>query len=187
MTRVLGIDSSLESTGLAAHDGDEHTTTASTWTVTTVAKAHATWDQRMARIGRVVDRVLCPADAPLPTLAVIEAPAYSRNTGSMFDRAGLWWQLYRALRDAGVPVAVCYPNTRARYATGTGKAKKPEVVAAMARRYPDLMVRTDDEWDALVMAEMGAHWLGLPLAHAMTRYQREALAAVTWPAVGAPR
>lgn len=96
-------------------------------------------------------------------LAVIEAPAYSRSEGKAHERGGLWWLTYGMMLRQSVPVLVVKPNLRAKYATGNGLASKDEVMLAASRRYADVPMRNNNEADAVLLAVMGARWLGSPI------------------------
>lgn len=102
--------------------------------------------------------------------------------GSPWDRAGLWWRIVHRLLGADIPVAVCPPTVRAKWATGVGggpKATKALVAVAVARLWPDVDAASDDEWDALAMASLGAQHLGLDVP---TRAHHSACrASVAWP------
>ena len=125
---------------------------------------------------------LCSANDQC-ALAVIEGPARSRTMGHVHDRGGLWWFIVLRLREAGIPVAVCPPDNRPYWATGykSGpKADKANVAIAVARFW-DLNdeARTNDEYDGLVLATLGAQMLGW--APVGPKREREALQRVEWP------
>lgn len=113
-------------------------------------------------------------------LVVVEQPAFSRSTGSMHDRSGLWWLAVAKLRSLDRPVVEVTPTARAKYATGKGNAGKDAVLAAVVRRYPDVEVTGNDEADALVLAAMGARWAGHPIDDP-PKTHLAALEAVRWP------
>jgi crossover junction endodeoxyribonuclease RuvC len=186
--RVIGLDLSLTSTGVAEITTDDHgVTDHRTWTIESNGRAHPTWEQRAARLDRLVDRIVgdvLDLDDGLQTAGVDVALIEGHVTGAPgdpHDRSGLWWLVYRELRAYGVPIGVFAPSTRMKYATGNGRASKLQVVSAMSRRWPLDMIANDDEWDALVGAELAAHRVGLPMPHTLTKEQRACLGAVTWP------
>jgi len=172
--RIVGIDPSLTGTGLAILN--QH----GAW-VTTIMTTGRRGDglaERDHRIRYIVNEVLaddmCNAD-----LAVIEGPAITRNAGSAWDRAGLWWRIVHRLLANDVPVAVCPPSTRAKWATGRGNADKAAVAVAVARMWPDVELTDDNQADALALASMGAQRLGLLPTD--KKHHTDALAAVAWP------
>lgn len=183
-TRVLGIDPSLTSTGVAViYDGSARVPGVDAITAvfkTTGKRADpiATMD---ARIGRIADFVM---DFATVDLAVIEGPSLGSHGGSPWDRAGLWWRIVHRLLAADVPVAVCPPKVRCKWATGVGggpKASKPMVAVAVARLWPHVDADSDDEWDALGMASIGAQRLGLPVPS--RAHHAAQLESVAWPEV----
>lgn len=181
MSYVLGLDLSLTSTGRAGVYQDGRPP--ETGTVTT-RPAGDDYAARHARLLAAADQILPTVH---PDLVVVEGPSYgssAQKSASIHDRAGLWWTVVGQLLDAGTPVAVVAPRTRAKWATGTGNADKTKVAVGVARLWPDHDARTDDEWDALALATMGAQWLGWDMPtrahHALT------LAAVTWPTLAEP-
>lgn len=172
---VIGIDLSLVSTGVATvlPGGQAYTRS-----VTSTGKRDDSLADRVGRIrGLAEDITDGAADCDL---VVIEAAAYSRGAGSgSWDRAGLWWAVVQRLASRGVPVALCAPSTRAKWAAGTGKADKAAVAAAMARLFPDVEIANSDEADALALAHIGAVHAGYPVA-TLARHDTKAMAAVKW-------
>lgn len=170
---VVGLDLSLTATGIASTKG---------WSETlkpTGMRAH----QRLAWLHAAL-RMHIPATVDL---VVVEGPAYSRQAGQSghHERAGLWWLItHRLLWGRDVPFAVAPPTSRARYATGRGNAGKDEVLLACDRRFGHLIAADDNNAaDAVVLAAMGADWLGHPLVD-MPAANRKALDGVEWPEMG---
>lgn len=118
-------------------------------------------------------------------LAVIEGPAYAHANAYTHDCAGLWWGLYSGLRARKIPIAVIAPTTRAKWATGTGRAGKATVLAAVRTTWAPWvkLIANDDIGDALVLAEIGARHLGEELHFPPRRRHVEALAGITWPSI----
>lgn len=175
--RVLGIDPSLTATAVASSSG---------W-VEICGRAGKRTDgypERLDRLDDVLQDVKTLLGGCWDTeLAVLEGPAYSRSDPSMFDRAWLWWQIYRRFTDLSIPVAVVTPGQAKQYATGKGNAPKGAVIDAVARRWPDYATAGDDNaCDAVALLAMGLDHLGRPLA-AMPAAHRQVLAKVRWPAI----
>ena len=153
---VVGVDLSLTGTGVAV----------STGFVTTV-KSKPTDDDiasRYLRLEGIVQRVV--AVTPYDTaLVVLEAPAYASKGGHAHDRSGLWWLLVDRLARARPQAAIVEiaPTSRAKYATGKGKASKEEVLLAVERRFGGWMVGNNNEADAVVLCAAGARALGRPI------------------------
>lgn len=177
--KVLGVDPSLTSTGLALAS---HGASGPLLTTCRVRVGAGRGHERLRTIRTEVMQAARGAD-----LVVIEGPAYGSAAGARqsghHERAGLWWLLTHALWGAGVPCAVVPPNLRARYATGRGNAAKDQVLAAVIRRYPDVDIDGNDEADALVLAVMGARHLGRPLEPSLPGTHLAAMDAVPWPAL----
>jgi crossover junction endodeoxyribonuclease RuvC len=172
---VIGLDPSLTSAGVAVIA--QHAAP----TVRTIgSKGHraAVIALRSTRIVKQAAAVLACVD-PASTLVVIEGPALGLNSPGVWDRAGLWWGIVAGCRSRSVPVAVCAPQTRAKWATGSGRADKTQVLAAMDALWPEVTIRDDNQADALVFASMGAQILGWDVPE--LDHHRACLAAVAWP------
>lgn len=167
--RVAGIDISLTSTGVA--------TLAGTTAITSVGHRTDDLATRQRRLTLITGRVLTAVGTV--DLAVVEGPSHHSVGGSVWDRAGLWWRITTALMSRQIPVAVVPPSCRAKYATGSGAARKAAVLAAVAARY-GVTPQTDDEADALVLRAMGLDRLGHPLAE-VPSVNRGVLDACQWP------
>lgn len=179
---VVGIDLSMTSTGLAWVD---ELGGAATWTVQSKGKRAddlATRSRRLvylaaAVVGSMPGRTRFDLTVDL---VVLEAPSYGSTGASSWDRAGLWWLVVTKLHRLDVPIALCAPATRAKYATGSGRADKAAVAVAAAHLFPSVEISNSDEADALILAHIGAAHAGYPVG-ALTRH-REALKSVHFPA-----
>ena len=180
-TTLVGIDPSLTACGVAIL---RHPSIADTpnrpelHTIGEAGRKGASTAERALRLRRQVHRVLkvVPDTA---ALAVIEGPAYAATHGGVHERAGLWWALYVGLAARKIPVAVCPPQTRAKFATGSGVASKTEVLDAMRHHWTTAQIRNDNEADALAMATAGA--MRLLWWPTETDHHEDALAAIEWP------
>lgn len=171
--KVTGVDLSLTSTGLAVIvDG---TASVARFTTTTAGNDVGARHRRLIRIAHQVHEWCTGAD-----LVVIEGPSYGSATGHQHDRSGLWWLAVHRVLNAGLPLAVVPPTSRARYATGKGNAAKDAVLAAVVRRYPDVDVAGNDQADALVLAAMGARRLGSPI-DTVPKLHLTAMDGAAWP------
>ena len=187
MTTATGLDLSLTSTGVAAIEADA-ITTGRIESQAPVTPRHPrtgkplppTLRQRDQRLWDLAKAIIAATTGHLPDLVVIEQPAFSRNIGSSHDRSGLWWLVVRTLHGIGIPVAEITPTQRAKYATGNGGAGKDAVLLAVARRYPQVEISGNDEADALVLAAMGARWLGSPIDD-LPKTHLAAFDSVVWP------
>jgi crossover junction endodeoxyribonuclease RuvC len=139
--------------------------------------------ERLVELEQLVHRIMLAVGKP--HLVVMELPAPSRSGGGAHERAWLWWETYRQLGRADIPVGLMTPNHRMLYATGKGAASKSAVVDAVARRWPAWETGGDDNLaDSVVLMAAGLDWLG----HApvdMPKANRAALDKAIWPEVTA--
>lgn len=166
---VLGIDPSLTSTGLALI---EHGQVTGLHRVRSVNKGHE-------RIQNILDAIEFLTDDNVTV--GIEGTAYSAKGSSVVQVFGLWGVITHQLYRWGIPYYVVPPSSRCKYATGKGNASKDEVLAAVIRRYPDVEVASNDIADALVVAAMGARYMGTPIESAgLPQTHLKALEGVQW-------
>ena len=173
---VIGIDPSLTATGIASEAG---------WTHCAGMPGHRgdTYRQRLGRINAIASEAVNCVHHSVTGLVVMEGPAYSRGADpSAFDRAALWWLIYRGCHMRDIPVAVVTPAQVKVYATGKGNIRgKGPVVDAVARRFPQYDTEGNDNiCDAIVLLAMGLDHLGRPLADLPATHRR-ALERVDWP------
>ncbi|MGW3827810.1 hypothetical protein ACWEAF_37485 [Streptomyces sp. NPDC005071] len=128
-------------------------------------------------------------------LVVIEGAAYGHGgQAGHHELGGLWWILTQDLWERNIPYAVVAPASRIVYAMGVSnpakdyprkqraRIAKGMVRDAVAERYgldcegPGRY----DKADAFILAAMGLHWAGWPLAEVPDTHSR-ALGAVPWP------
>ena len=157
MPVTLGIDPSLTGTGLVLLD--ERGRIIEQMTVhTKKLRGNARLQFILAKV-EIWLRYLQPGDR-----VVIEQLAFGgfkTKTISFTQLCGLWtlihmkiWQRYLLL-GGRLDFAAVSPTTRAKYLTGNGRAKKPEVMAAVRAVYPSLESADDNACDAAVLARMG--------------------------------
>jgi Holliday junction resolvasome RuvABC endonuclease subunit len=167
--RVVGIDVSLSGTGVATPGG--------TARIPTTGRRRDSILERHRRLQHITGRVL--EEVGVVDLACVEGPSHHSVGGSVWDRGGLWWRIVGGLVAREIPVAVIPPTSRAKYATGSGAARKAAVLEAAQRRYGSILA-SDDEADALVLRAMGMDWLEHPIAEVPAGH-RAALAGCQWP------
>lgn len=180
MLPVLGIDPSLQMTGLACSDGVHlyvHRVSS--------PPTAPTFGSRLGRLHYIIRQVL--DFAPFECMTVIEAPALAVGgaAGGLFLRAGLYWMLAEKLAERG-PVVEVSPAQRAIYATGKGNGTKEQVLESMRSRPPGISLRDDNQADALALAAMGARWLGRPFDGDQPAEVLRAMTKVRWPDVAEP-
>lgn len=170
MTRIVGLDLSLQRTGVTCIDRDGLAATVQVRSVTAKARAVKRGDpphtlaERSLRLRRLAGEVtgLCAG----ADLVVVEGPTYSSDTGKAHDRAGMWWLIVARLTGAGLNVVEVSPTALKTYALGKGAGAgtgKDDVVTAVVRRYPHIEFSGNDEADSLVLAAMGARFAGFPI------------------------
>lgn len=178
---VVGVDLSMQSTGLATADGVR--------TIRSSGKAGASLRVRHARLAAIATEVtlaVSEAAAPRCALVVIEGPSLGQQRQSgTHDRSGLWWLTVGELLSAGHLVAEVPPATLKKYATGVGNSKKTALVDAAARRMPHIETGgQDDVVDALWLRAMGCARYGIPIC-SVPKTHTAALDAVQWPDIDA--
>lgn len=183
---VVGIDLSLTSTGLIACKGGSIVDMENVKSKGTRKDALA---DRRERLFAIANEVVAFVEDVNTDVVVIEAPSYGSKFGSQHDRSGLWWLVVNALLGDKYPypIAMVAPQSRAKYGTGKGNAKKDVVLAHVIERYQDLApgkIANDDLADALLLAAMGSRWYGYQVeATEPPEANLEALNAVIWPSV----
>ncbi|WP_324787152.1 hypothetical protein [Streptomyces sp. H51] len=128
-------------------------------------------------------------------LVVIEGAAHGQGAqAGHCELAGLWWILTQDLWERKIPYAVVTPDGRTIYATGTAYPAKDYPKEKRARIAKGMVRDAVAEWygvecdgpgrydkaDAVILAAMGLHWAGWPLAVVPDTHRR-ALDAVPWP------
>lgn len=164
--KIAAFDLSLTCTGYARSNGAH-------WEVGNLANKL----RGCERLQYLRDRVL--RLAACADLVVIEGYAYASGQGA-HQLGELGGVIRLALYEARLPVVELPPATLKRYATGTGNAKKDQVLAAAIRRL-GYEGHINDEADALWLLHAALDHYGQPLAVTLPAAQREALAKVVWP------
>lgn len=182
---VVGLDLSLTATGIAQINHPDRPVP-SWWTVTVGSKPpqQRVWVSVHERIHALAQQILREVTHAGPNLVVVEGPSLGSGGAGTWDRAGLWWLVYDGLQTAGWAVAVVPPSNVKTYAVGKGNgegASKDDVLLAAARRYKDAPIRNNNEGDAMVLAAMGARWLGFPVEKSLPQTHLRALAKCQWP------
>lgn len=181
--RILGIDPSLTSTGLAILDG-----TTPVWRYHWGIDGHK-HDGTVARnrnLRRVVKHIGDVIATQQFDMAAIEARAHGARYGNPGEREALRQSLI-SLLDGGrrdipkVPMAFVNPKTRALWAVNDGNADKKAILAAVREWWPGLYVANDDEADAMVLALMAAMRLGEPMPFPITQRHHGGIAKLEWP------
>ncbi|MFE2179029.1 hypothetical protein [Streptomyces sp. NPDC059455] len=177
--RVIGLDLSLTSTGVAGTDWAKALRPGR-------RRSHERMDWLCGHIRVGVEE----AD-----LVVVEGAAYAQGgQAGHHELAGLWWLVTQGLWRHRIPYAVANPHHRTIYATGRAnpaqdwaRKERSRVAKGMVRsvaveRYGVECVGPGryDQADATVLAAMGLDWLGYPTVPVPDTHRR-ALEAVRWP------
>lgn len=173
--KIVGLDLSLASTGVAVIT--DHGTT--THTICSKPTKTPTLLNRTARLYGIKETVLDHVRGA--DLAVIEAPAYDSRTGFQHERSGLWWAVVKGCLSLGIETVEVTQGSVKKYATGKGNAHKDQVLAAVVRRYLEILVDGNDQADALVLAAMGARAYGRPIETSLPQLHLDAMRGVQWP------
>lgn len=167
---VVGLDLSLQRTGIAYANGD-------------VAVVPTGALRGMARIEVIVGRVSEALDCwdAQPDLVVIESYTYA-TTHSAHVLGELGGIVRWTLHGEGVRWLDVAPGKLKIYATGDGNAKKTPIVIAARERLGMSFVTDDDQADAVWLRALGLDLLGAPLVD-LPQIHRRALKGVELPAV----
>lgn len=126
---TLGLDLSLTATGIVVWDGERvlrHKLVAT-------APKDGQDELRIAMIVKEIRRVI---RLHVPNLTLIENYGFSKNTGGGSKLMELGGVVKNTLWKLGLPFDVKASTTIKKHATGNGKAKKPEMIAAAKRVWP---------------------------------------------------
>lgn len=169
MKRVVGLDLSLTSTGVAT----------STYTKTIQPKRLTSYQ----RLRYIKESVLEMLNYEQPDLVIVEGPSFGSVGRGMHERGGLWWMVTELVDAHGFPLAVAPPPNVKKYATGSGNADKDKMVLAAARHF-DWFAGNNDEADALWLCAVGHEYLHEPIADVPAAH-KAALNGCEWPVVEA--
>lgn len=188
MTTVIGIDSGLTCLGVArlVHEQQDDPTaiewTGDAWHHTSTGTKD---DSIATTCNRISFLIAGTVESSLPCdLVVMEAliPTPAKAAGKAAERAALWWGIARSFVRNGVPIIKVPPATGKLWCTGDGRADKTVVSSRITRMWDWAgEIRKEDEFDALVMASIGAHLLGLPVPFELPKYRVDAIAGLRLP------
>jgi crossover junction endodeoxyribonuclease RuvC len=178
--RAVALDLSLTATGIAVTHDQVGEPRLSCRTVTPRKRPSDT----------VIDHVrlhetICAVQAAVkfgPDLVVIEKPLQIAKKGDISIRlAELHGPIKHWLWSRRIPYVDVHLTHVKQYATGSGGADKPAVLAAVIARYGRLLhVGTHDEADAVSLLAMALDAYGQALVEAPA-VNRKALAGTVWP------
>lgn len=177
MIRIVGLDTSQSSTGIARADVDEAAhrdpvgTVTGSWTgsvgIPPIARTSTIGEIRRS-LATLSERV--EAAVGDPDLLVIEGPAvYAGNAGAL-TLVGSWWLILDRILEhrPDLDVLKIGPTKLKLYVAGSGRADKGDMVRAVRRHYgPAFDLPTDrtvtDVADAIGLVAIGARFSGRPI------------------------
>lgn len=169
---ILGIDFSLTSTGVCAiTDGEAECLTIGT-------KTTNWWEfgERPRSIANSINK-WHGEDRPA---WVIESPSFM-SSGRAHDKVLVGWHMLidHMVFELGYdPPLLVSPSQLKKFATDNGNAPKEEVLLAVARGYPDVPIKNNNEADAVILAAIGAAAYGEPFNRTLTKVQEKIVADV---------
>ena len=168
--RIMGLDLSLNATGVCLPDGR----------VLTIKLKADHGDNRLCIIRDTVRRFLPQVD-----LAVIEDKVHASYSAAVL---GMVQGVVRTeLMDQGVPYALVPAKTLKKWATGNGNADKDMMIAA-AQAQAGLRFRDDNQCDAWWAQQAGHDHYGMVLSIPTPDQARSTLLTVVdWPMISAQR
>lgn len=175
---VVGLDPSLQATGLALPNG--RSTIGST-------RTGATWADRRGRylgiVAKITSAITGHADYSAHRCVIlVEHYAFGVNTAGHADVIELGFLLRWHLAPRCAALVEVNQSTLKKYATGRGNAKKPDLRVELLKRAgvdePD-----DNRVDAAWLRYMGLQRFGQTSALAMPADRAKVLDAVVWPAL----
>lgn len=171
--RVIGLDLSAASTGVALPDGD-------TFTIKEprIKGKKRTLTDDLARMCHIADAIEI-ALLHHPELIVIEDYAAGIRSAAAHRLAEVGGVVRLACHRARVPIALVNVMHLKIYATGRGNAEKRDMAVEAVER-AGLKFPNSDECDAWWLQAMGLDHLGRPPVP-LPKLHRGALAKVTWP------
>lgn len=180
---IVGLDLSLTATGIARiRPGDDRPISVSVVKSDSIpnAKYRHTLERMRGILSRVLVAIKHGSEEGDMIVVVMEGGAFMSTTGHAHTRAGLWWLAYHLIEKFAL-VVVVEPSKLKKYITGKGNAPKDLVFSSIVRNYPEVVVRDNNEADALGLASMASRELGFPMEPSVQRCTPVALEGVDWP------
>jgi len=145
--KILGIDASLNHTGLALIEEGKicHLSTIK------VGKTRST-----ARLGLIRDEIVALVKSHKPDKVVIENYSFGSRGRAIFNIGELGGVIRLALLDLGYEVLEIEPKVLKKKITGNGNASKEDMIKAINEVYK-LELKDDNQADALGLAHIALH------------------------------
>lgn len=152
---VIGIDPSLVCTAVVIGDAF---TAPMVERIETDPKTFSSRTHRIEYMRMRLELALAPWRArEKPSLALIEAAAFSQHTGRSNDRNEWRGQILRELWESGIPYAELAPNCVKKFATDNGRAEKTMVGVSVFERW-GFRPSDDNDSDAYVLWRIACEW-----------------------------
>lgn len=174
VTTVLGVDSSLNSTGLCRvellpwppsrpfRQADEPVQAKiSVSTLSTFKCKEKTKREYSRRVTRVIEQIEEAMDGV--GLVAIEELAYGAKGEATWVLPWIWGRVIDLCEKHDIPVITVSTTAVKKYVTGNGGCKKEIATLAIVRRWPEVEIVDNNQADALVVAAMGCRYLDLPI------------------------
>lgn len=178
---VYGLDLSLTAAGVAVIRDDG---TCGTAHVGYSLPLTASLGERGGRIRIVANDVIhaVTGGSDAVELVAIEDMPYGAKGAGTVDRSGLWWAVVNELLRRDIPIVQVNVSTLKIYATGRGTGVgKDEVMLAVARRYPDAPITSNDEADAFALAAIASRLVGRPIEESLPQTHLRAMDKLVMP------
>lgn len=171
MAKVVGIDPSLTSTGLAVRDSAGR------------LKAYALGDKDLRGMARLVflrNAISRHLDRLRPSLVVYEGYAlgFRGKSNTIFDLGELGGVLKLLILEKGLDILLVPPNNLKLFATGKGNADKAQVSLALENA-TGVKFSTSDQYDAAGLLLMGETYLDAAARKALPEHCKKALNGCT--------
>lgn len=163
MPKVLGIDSSLTSSGMCRVWAERESIPAiDVWTIE--SKPHKTDRSALAMSNRITEIVASmEGQISRVDLVALEGISFASSGTGAHALHWLWGRIVDTTVAHAVELLIVPPALRMKYATGKGNANKDAVLASAIRKFPDVSITGNDTADATIMAAVGCRYLGLPI------------------------
>lgn len=181
----VGLDLSINSTGICIHDTEDSTSIyyiiGSKFTKKTLDYQHnrlnfiqytktsvdtnLEYHQKEAvkthNIYSILEQLRIILDVYHPSIATIEGVSFQSN-GSVLDLCGLNYMVRMMLEEKGIKYYIVSPTQNKKYATGNGQAEKDVMISAWQKMEPQMkdvprFVKIDDIADAYFLARYGEY------------------------------
>lgn len=183
---VAGVDPSTRSTGVAVLDHGRPVMVGHHGHRGTQGDGYLIRNRRVRAEIAYVNRTLAPYPIDYAVVEILP-PGNRGGFVGRDDRVAILNGIIGALDYRGIPIAFVLPSSAKLWATGSGRADKEDVIAAVNTWWPPgpdrVPIENDDEADALVMALLAAYKVGDPLPFPIERRHPHIFDVGDWSAI----